>query len=104
MTHTRGPWKVMTLTDSGLPAVVAHDGPVIADVSKWTSVAVSDPDGILSNARLIAAAPELLEACKLALNLIRLAEDGTGWTAGTEGFGIIKQAIAKAERRQEMAK
>lgn len=50
----------------------------------------SDEEG-LANARLIAAAPELLEACKRGLDWMR-----------NEGVGLddqifIKQAIAKAE-------
>lgn len=49
-----------------------------------------------ANARLIASAPELLEACKLAVSLLsEIREDEGGHKAMTD-FSL-KQAIAKAE-------
>ena len=47
-----------------------------------------------NNARLIAAAPELLEACK---NVLEHAERG-GLTSNSSSLDLVKQAIAKAER------
>ena len=62
MTHTEGPWEVWTITDTGLPGIVAHNGPTVAEVTKWTSAGNSNPEVMQANARLIASAPELLEA------------------------------------------
>lgn len=50
-----------------------------------------DPEG-LANARLIAAAPELLEACKLAL--LKGAED---WKIAEQRRSVCRVAVAKAE-------
>lgn len=46
-----------------------------------------------ANARLIAAAPELLRACHSALTLLR----GSGFTDNTQAIAELKAAIAKAE-------
>lgn len=54
---------------------------------------IATQEELEANARLIASAPELLEACKEALNV--LEEFGYG----TTGEAIkVKQAIAKAEK------
>lgn len=47
-----------------------------------------------ANARLIAAAPELLEA---ALAVLRSREDGTFGPDGQQGFKMLADAAAKAE-------
>ena len=64
-THTPGPWKQQTLlvTDA-LGVTVAH-------CTRWEGYGVAPrPDIAEANARLIAAAPNLLEAAKLALAVI----------------------------------
>jgi len=99
-THTPGPWTL------GSPTVIHHDYPEPYD-SETVSVRGANGAGIVSlsgghqhvpfvgieeyraNARLIAAAPELLEACK-------------HFVAGGEarfmpGYVYAKEAIAKAE-------
>jgi hypothetical protein len=58
--HSPSPWKI---TDSSLPDVLASDGTVVV----WT-VDGSYGSQIEANARLISAAPDLLAACKVALN------------------------------------
>ena len=52
--HTPGPWSVINIHAD--PVVVAHNGQSIT--GPWTKLTEED----LANARLIAAAPELLEA------------------------------------------
>ena len=101
--HTPGPWtidwykcranhedvKTKTAKQVGeiLWQVPTRIGPVSPDENHWARLHldVSDDD-----ARLIAAAPELLEACKVALSII--------------GFGAehdqISAAIAKATGEQ----
>lgn len=59
--HTEGPWRVKQWDDCTL-AVESCDG-------KFNICTMADDDdgGHMPDARLIAAAPELLAACKLAL-------------------------------------
>lgn len=54
--HTPGPWHVGRDTKTNLPVIMAIDGPVIAEVTPWASTT--------ADAHLIAASPELLEACE----------------------------------------
>jgi hypothetical protein len=91
--HTPGPWtlegrNIIGLVDStytGIPTT-----PVIAVItSHYHGEAVAKMD-----ARLIACAPELLEALKTALNLTH-PED-----AIHAEITMIQQAIAKAEGRE----
>jgi hypothetical protein len=77
--HTPGPW------DSSTYEVEANDGTLICNMSGWKS-----PEASKANARLIAAAPELLEALK---NIYDLLEDGH-WQ---ETKRRIFELIAKAE-------
>jgi hypothetical protein len=78
MSHTPGPWKVSDLDQR---AVEGFDGFVVADVRNWPKT---------DDARLIAAAPELLEALKAMLN----APDEQ---ADIDAIHAAERAIAKAE-------
>ena len=51
-----GPWR----QEPGTPLVYSHDGSLVANCTKTTNVC-------LANARLIAAAPQMLEALKAIL-------------------------------------
>ena len=93
MKHTPGPWE-----HRGLTMISGRK----ADDVKFTLANVT-PAGDLhyatesaANARLIAAAPELLEALGLALATIeRLERHAPGTAQGTRD--VIAAAIAKAE-------
>lgn len=82
--HTPGPW----LTDEMMPGdqyryVFAAKGPIVCRVSAFAAGE--------ANARLIAAAPDLLAACKQILRM------------GYSDFGdrlMLEEAIAKAEVRE----
>jgi len=87
MKHTPGPWKVAehygafrVITASRPVALVLYDGG-------------SEDREVMPNARLIAAAPELLAACKaLVDNLI--------WASGSSDFapdGIAREGWLKVE-------
>jgi len=84
--HTKGPWQVMKeyfiVKDSGVIAKT-YIGP---PPDKKTEEIWKD------NARLIASAPELLEACKDALDKVN-----SGSFPNT--IKRLEQAIAKAEGR-----
>lgn len=85
--HTPGPWEVSK--DEGDVVVVSEDLPFIATVH--TSALKGTQK---ANARLIAAAPELLEALKHAEKWME------GWASADPYIGYIRAAIAKAEGKQ----
>jgi hypothetical protein len=86
--HTPGPWMIETpktggrfITGKGFP------------VASLTGHHVDDWDG---NARLIAAAPELLEACQYALGHLLDNEKYTGDDVLWSCVSHFTRAIAKA--------
>lgn len=92
--HTEGPWELSDIGD-----YADFDGQsqiIIADDRRLAAIHVSD-DETKANARLIAAAPELLGACLFALGCI----DGTERDYKDTLPRILKNAIAKAEGREE---
>jgi len=96
--HTPGPWKVANKT---YPFVYAIDP--VCDVNRFdllinggcTSSGRTKPEELMANARLIAAAPDLLEACKVKL----LALEGKEYDPGAFDIAaeLCRKAIAKAE-------
>lgn len=86
-TPTPGPWHAK------LWSVVADDESPIADCCPKAGVRSSREMQL--NAELIAAAPELLAACKNALELI----DNRGNLRFMESAALLKHAIAKAEHK-----
>lgn len=89
---TPGPWDWFTSHDK-------HGNPIRSEADdKMRFLIGADGQGFahtvglpsetdLANARLIAAAPDLLDACRKALYLIK----------GREHVGFLRAAIAKAE-------
>lgn len=70
--HTPGPWEVFVDSDTGAdrsPGVDAADGTsvvIFGEEGEWgVGVQGETPEIAQANARLIAAAPELLSACEL---------------------------------------
>jgi hypothetical protein len=109
--HTPGPWKVIQAGDPfNVPRIIAERGGVaVVCVNRY--MGEKGPSAEESaNARLIAAAPDLLAALKIAyfeLNAIH-ARDGVpytsdGWKSGVDQAyfsSVVEQAraaIAKAE-------
>ena len=80
MTYTPGPWKQKktVIGDDYDIAIVANDGDkvsLIAEVYKVVNQSGRKAD-VKANARLIAAAPEMLEVCQFALKkLNRMTTD-----------------------------
>lgn len=101
MGHTPGPWTIRSTDDgkpaeSGYPDTYAIIGPH-EDGEKWVQIpAVCDNE---DNAVLIAAAPELLAACKAALIEIEAAwqAEGTYFGPDRDIDKKIKAAVARAE-------
>jgi hypothetical protein len=93
MTHTAGPWEVYQLADDAQ----AYG----EDAGKWIVTAKNHQTEVcsiidrLEDARLIAAAPDLLAACKLAKKLLEpeLTEEPDRTI-----FWRLVAAIAKAEQ------
>jgi hypothetical protein len=88
MSYTPGPWKVFRSGfDGDRPGIEATSVPfsVItfgdSDVDDDAGVKGRTPEEMEANACLIAAAPDLLEACKL-------------WAKHLESHGQIKQELA----------
>ena len=87
--HTKAPWLITTIQGEDCLMVGGGDGSeVVADIrTDWPEEAVE------ANARLIAAAPELLEA----------AEEAARWWGNQESLDsapwiyVIREAIAKAK-------
>lgn len=92
--HTPGPWRVELQSGQQV------------GVHKFTHCVDCADDSIASlltkaDAHLIAAAPDLLEACKRLSDHASLAEheDGTKWADGIDWHDVeqVRKAIAKAE-------
>lgn len=89
--HTPGPWFADTENCGGGMSIKTADGTSIghtAAVRDPSYTEIRTPEAI-ANARLIAAAPDLLAACKEALELLS--------HVGGPTCGKLKAAIAKAE-------
>lgn len=90
--HTPGPWK----WDEGFGAIVAGDGPDMLVTPMWRRETTAWGDETNeANARLIAASPDLLEACKAALLQQSIHTACLGCDESL--VAILRAAIAKAE-------
>jgi len=101
--YTPGPWEFdgVCVVSSALkgrkPFVTVEGEPCSHEAGLIALVYSCAPEGDYesgrhdANARLIAAAPDLLAACKLALNAFE-RNDNIDW-------GVLESAIAKAEGR-----
>ena len=86
--HTPGPWKIIP-TNQG----TFIEGNVDKPIGYLAQVRPVHPDGNRvmeeANARLIAAAPDTLEACITAMEMIHMRQ----YTAASD---VLEDAIAKA--------
>lgn len=92
MSHTPGPWEIR---DSNMRTIEAPGGSICTPSGHCLK---GRPDEELeANARLIAAAPDLLEACKQVLDA-QVANDQSQWEhLLDEALERIEAAVAKAE-------
>lgn len=98
--HTPGPWMIGGEHDCMTPIYVGIEGEEydVCQVCTWDGF----PPGEVGpeNAKLIAAAPDLLEACNSLLEM--LEEWDSGFTKPGEEFAAVTEAraaIAKATAR-----
>lgn len=102
--HTPGPWTDPRIYHNpangkperiviyaSIPSGITHESVIVHEVRPVHRV-----DEHLANARLIAAAPGLLAACRLALEAIKDAHHGI---STDDREATIEQAIANAEDR-----
>jgi hypothetical protein len=95
--HTPGPWRVNGFNKRGDRVVGDLDGGVANVYCEEDSVR-ADPIGE-ANAHLIAAAPDLLDACKLAHSYFHNREGRDLADLGLDASKALTSAIAKAEGR-----
>lgn len=88
--HTPGPWAAHTVADGAYTVYLPEDGMVVCSRNPYESKAAE----FEANARLIAAAPELLAALELARAILVEVEH---YRADGHSVAIIDAAIAKAE-------
>ncbi len=89
--HTPGPWKIDTVGSHIW--ILSETSDYLATVITSDEEGRCRPQDATANAHLIAAAPDLLQACYAALEL--RCPDGDGHECGT--FAVINDAIDKAE-------
>jgi hypothetical protein len=94
--HTPGPWTVEA-DDEGIYVLM---GPLKGEdehLAVYTAPFNDETPSArrVADARLIAAAPDLLAACEYLTTLIVEGGNGEGWTL-TEAYDRASEAIAKA--------
>jgi len=97
--YTKGEWRVGKSTDS-----MGYETPIYADTEEGrdyeiATVHIYNGEQI-ANAQLIASAPDLYEACLIAINEIERLAMVTGYVgeAHYPRIAQIKQALAKAAK------
>ena len=100
--HTPGPWQIKSQHEPHL--IIANvDGETVAGVTSYSFdfiASLEDEYGEMTsgaNARLVLAAPELLEAAQRTLNSIANTEGELAMTL--ESGDMLRAAIAKATGR-----
>ena len=96
--HTPGQWEAdIRLAQS---TVIDKNGNIIADIARDSNSCTAQTytdENIAANARLIAAAPELLAACEALVEAIEGHEARTKVYQMHPAIEIARAAIAKAE-------
>ncbi len=95
---TPGPWKVLSSKDGEPIEVIGADR---TGVIRMRSICRPTTENGKSNANLIAAAPELLEACERLLENYQVARHINGHTRDTEDIRFARVAIANAKGGQK---
>lgn len=94
MKHTKGEWKVKNLFQLGVKDVnkkgIYEDNNQIAVVNYSTHF---NKEEAQANAKLIAAAPDLLEACEIALEVLEKIGYSTSATASQLRYAIKKATL-----------
>ena len=91
-THTQGPWAIDDNTPRANSVIAMVEHIKIYDLS--SSMPLTDPE-VTANARLIASAPDLLEALTDIINV--MPDDNEEITLSKENIQSIKRLIKKAK-------
>jgi len=98
---TPGPWELDEIAPSGLMKpifVESGDATICAMAAFLEPNSHVNPKEALANARLIAAAPEMLKALKLCKHQIQEIASQAGHDPGVyKAYTMVEDAIAKAE-------
>lgn len=99
--HTPGPWRYRDDRSDIVSCVSWYQEPLDGDDGLPTRivdlVGAMGGDNTTADAKLIAAAPELLEACRAALRMCEAMESSGNMVVVYNAHDAIKGAIAKAE-------
>lgn len=101
MSHTPGPWQSrQVLTDSGVTYVVESPSDALFEVCECSSPSEHAEEEVQDNARLIAAAPELLRALQPFVNVANDPELFRTVSRGLRAFeGMsLRAAVDEAAR------
>src|SRR5437868_3901379 len=106
--YTPGPWKSRIASPSDATLIVAGPAPDGDGYERICTVRAredrdysKDDDRALANARLIAAAPDLLEACRLTLQILEnLTTEDYSRGGDKPARKALEAAVAKAESRE----
>jgi len=103
MKHTPGPWIAHPCPPDVNKGNFWIAGPLTldgySDIAEINTVTTRGHDETKANAFLMAAAPELLEACKAALNFLDYIPPSDKKWSKVEVLDMLDAAIAKAEGR-----
>lgn len=89
--HTPGPWEKVDGTDGITRGIRGWHGPESVNVINWNGISRATSVTGQANARLLLAAPDLLEALR---GVLRIAD------RKTDEFDAARAAIAKATGEQ----
>jgi hypothetical protein len=94
--HTKGPWSISPTSNPETEfGIASNDGTIIARLDSWFDKDEPEAD---ANARLIASAPDLLEALEALLRLYATECDGLYSGEGAWGEAqAARAAIARAK-------
>lgn len=96
--HTKGPWKFRADGRTGDCGICADGTGIFVEAfAEIRHAGENAREEALANARLIAAAPDLLDVCREFLSVI--GPEGYYPTAGKTATDRMRAAIVKAEGR-----
>lgn len=96
MPNTPGPWTIEEYGDDDCPALVIHRDTESRVCFMATPGSHGDPERITADAKLIAAAPDLLAACQSLQVYARVQVERHFDATDTPIWSALLRAIAKA--------